>query len=126
MEYDILKCTPIVSSKSHTSLIDDDDDECMPFRMPAFLTSCREVLEIGLDETMLGSSYELKTFDRKYKFVISKDECMTGQKRLRWQNLLLFPKNGIFKKCRDLRELAKHLHIAECTREYLLDFFYYF
>jgi hypothetical protein len=80
MEFDRLKCTPIVSSKSRTSLIDDDDD-VYTISGGQFLSHLvGEVLEIGLDETMLGSSYELKTFDQISRFFISKEECMTGQK----------------------------------------------
>ena len=30
--------------------------------------------------------------------------------------------NGMFKNSRGLRDLAKHLHIAECIREHVLDF----
>jgi hypothetical protein len=80
VEFNRLKCSPLVLSTSVTSLIDDDDD-VYTISGGQFLSHLvGEVLEIGLDETMLGSSYELKTFHQISRFFISKEECMTGQK----------------------------------------------
>jgi hypothetical protein len=66
MEYDRLKCTPVSKSKSDTSLTSDDDDEAYAISDGQLLTHIvGEVSEVGLDDAMLGSCYELKATERK-------------------------------------------------------------
>jgi hypothetical protein len=55
MEFDRLKCTPMISSKSDTSLIDDDGDVYAVSDGPLLTHLVGEVLEVGLDDVSLGS-----------------------------------------------------------------------
>jgi hypothetical protein len=67
MEFDRLKCTPVSKSKSDTSHInDDDDDEAYAISDGQLLSHIvGEVSEVGLDDVMLSSCYELRAKDRK-------------------------------------------------------------
>jgi hypothetical protein len=66
MEFDRLKCTPVLKSKSDTSHKSDDDDEAYAISDGQLLShSVGEVSEVGLDDVMLSSCYELRAKDRK-------------------------------------------------------------
>jgi hypothetical protein len=67
MEFDRLKCTPKVSSKADTSLIDDDDEAYASTDGQLLNHLVGEVSEVGLDEAKLGSVYDLKASCRRSK-----------------------------------------------------------
>jgi hypothetical protein len=66
MEFDRIKCTPVSKSKSDTSHTSDDDDDAYAISDGQLLSHIvGEVSEVGLDDAMLGSCYELKATERK-------------------------------------------------------------
>ena len=67
MEFDRLKCTPKVPAKADTSLLDDDDEAYANIDGQLLSHLVGEVSEVGLDEAMLGSVYDLKASCRKSK-----------------------------------------------------------
>jgi hypothetical protein len=65
MDFYRLKCTPVVSSKSDTYPIDDEDEAYVISNGQLLSHLVGEVSEEGLDEAMLGSCYELEAPDWK-------------------------------------------------------------
>jgi hypothetical protein len=66
MEFDRLKCTPMVMSKSGTYPINDDEEEADTISDGQLLTHLiGEVSEVRLDDAVLDSCYELQTTHRK-------------------------------------------------------------
>jgi hypothetical protein len=66
MDFDRLKCTPVIESKSNTTPNMDEDDEAYAISDGQLLTHLvGEVLEVGSDDAMLGSCFELKATERK-------------------------------------------------------------
>jgi hypothetical protein len=77
------------------------------------------VSEVGFNETELGSLYELRASGRKSKSSLEKK----SRKRAKFtKSLNSFQMNGMLKNSRGLRDLAKHLHIADYCRDHNLDF----
>jgi len=67
MEFDRLKVTPKLSSKSDTTLIDDDEELHANTDGQLLSHLVGEVSEVDLDEAMFGSVYDLKASNRKSK-----------------------------------------------------------
>jgi hypothetical protein len=66
MEFDRLKYTPVPKSKSDTSHTSGDDDDAYAISDGQLLSHIvGEVSEVGLDDTMLSSCFELTAKDRK-------------------------------------------------------------
>jgi hypothetical protein len=66
MEFDRIKCTPVIESKSNTTLDMDKDDEAYAISDGQLLSHILgEVSEVGLDDAMLSSCDELRVKDRK-------------------------------------------------------------
>ena len=67
MEFDRLKCTPKILSKSDISLIDDDDEVYANTDGQLLSHLVGEVSEVGLDEAVLGTVFDLQASCRKSK-----------------------------------------------------------
>jgi hypothetical protein len=74
MELDRLKVNPKVSSKPDTSLL--DEDELYSDTNGHLLSNLvGEVSEVGLDEVMLNSVYDLKACVHKSKSFSTRKDC---------------------------------------------------
>jgi hypothetical protein len=79
MEFDRLKFTPTLSSKSDTSFSDEDEEEAYTVSDGQLLSHLvGEVSEVGLDDTALGSCIELQAVERKSR--------LSSIKRNAWPN----------------------------------------
>jgi hypothetical protein len=66
LEFDRLKVTPMFGTKSTSSPTNVDDDEAYAITDGQLLTQIvGEVLEVGTDDAMLGSCFELQATNRK-------------------------------------------------------------
>jgi hypothetical protein len=75
MKFDRLRCSPTVLRRSSPSLI-DDDKEVYAISDGQLLTHLvGDVLEMGLDETLLGSCYEVQASDQKSRSSSLKLKC---------------------------------------------------
>jgi hypothetical protein len=67
MEFDRIKCIPKFSSIKNVSLSEDEDDAYAITDGQLLSHLIGEVSEVGTDEAMPGSMYDLKASDRKSK-----------------------------------------------------------
>ena len=88
MEIDRLKVSPKCSSKASTIQLDDEEEEATyDGQLLSHLVG--EVSEVGLDETGLGSFYDLKASGRKSKSTSAKRTKSHGKRR-KFLNLQMF------------------------------------
>jgi hypothetical protein len=82
MEFDRLKFAPMVSSKTDTSLSDDDEEgEVYAISDGQLLTHLVGVVsEVGLDDSTLGSCIELQAAERKSRLSYIKRNAWPNKK----------------------------------------------
>jgi hypothetical protein len=80
MEFDRLKCTPKVSSKADISTTEDDDEAYANTDGQLLSHLVGDVSEVGSDEEMLGSIYDLKASFQKSKSSAAKKSSRPGKK----------------------------------------------
>jgi hypothetical protein len=115
MEFDRLKISHEVLSKSDTTLTEVDNELHANTDGQLLSHLVGEVSEVGLDEAMFGSAFDLKASNMKSKSSFTKKICSPNKNAISCQNPHnCFQMNAIFANSRGLRDLAKHLHIADC------------
>jgi hypothetical protein len=80
MEFDRIKCTPKLKSKVHISTSDDEEEAYATTDGQLLSHLISEVSEVGSDEAMLGSIYDLRASSRKSKSNLGKKGSRPSKK----------------------------------------------